>query len=507
MFDRIIGGRAWKQFTALSLIGSLLAGCATHAPDAAYVVAQPQQTPVATVTNFTEALRCMDDMFLQRGFRYNIPITSVGILDRTGKVNAGTRDMLIAAVSAMSLRSGSFRYVDQDISFQEVFGPNQRILAGGLFIRGSISELDQGVTEDSSGGGITVSTSLGAGFNRQNMSSLMTVDMSLDDIASRTVLPGTSVSNTLAIGRRSKGADLDARISSVGLDYSVSMNEQEGTHAGLRTLIELTAIEMLGRYAKVPYWQCLGLASTDPRSKTVAYDQFTSMRDEQRVSFIASALKSAGYYGGPAVTVLTPELRAAAARYQQDNNMPALGLLNFELYYALVSGPAAASAPPLETPGPAPGAEIPQAMVPAVGLSRLSAVTGGVYVGETITFTADLAHDGYLACFYQDGDGRVFRTYPNPTQPSEFVGEGRKVQIPGAGDFFRIRPTTAGRREQFTCFSSSRSVLAALPENLSRPVLAPLPVDSLSALYRQLSAALGRDLQTANNIYPVAANP
>jgi hypothetical protein len=507
MFDRITATQPLKRLLALLLTGSLLGGCATHAADAGYVVAQPTQAPVATGTNFTESLHCMDDMFLRYQFRYGVPITSVGIIDKTGKVNAGTRDMLIAAVSAMSLRSGSFRYIDQDANFQEVFGPQQRILAGGLFIRGSISELDQGVTEDSVGGGLTVSAAIGGGVNGQKMTSLMTVDMSLDDIASRAVLPGTAVSNTLAIGRRSKGADVDARISSIGLDYSVTTAEQEGTHAGLRTLIELTTIEMLGRYAKVPYWQCLGLASTDPRSKAVAYDQFASMRDDQRVAFVAAALKSAGYYNGASVTVLTPELRGAAARYQQENNMPAVGLITFELYYALVNGSATASAPPPETPAPAPTAAIPQAAVPTVGLSRDSATPRGVYVGETIRFTADMARDGYMACFYQDGDGRVFRTYPNPTQPSEFVAQGRSVQIPGAGDFFRIRPTTIGKVEKFSCFSSTRSLLAALPGSLSQPVLAPLPVANMDALQQQLSSALGNDLHVATDAYPVAANP
>ncbi len=114
----------------------------------------------------------------------------------------------------------------------------------------------------------------------------------------------------------------------------------------LRTLVELTALEMIGRYTKVPYWECLGLAGTDPRAKQIAYDQYSSMRDDERIAFVSAALKSNGYYSGPKVTAMTPDLRAAAARYQQENNQPAMGLLSFELYYALLGTPGAI-APPL----------------------------------------------------------------------------------------------------------------------------------------------------------------
>ena len=134
--------------------------------------------------------------------------------------------------------AGERQAIDIDAELGEVYG-GMRPLVSGLYIRGSISELDQSVTDDNAGGGITVAPAIGLGVNKQQMTSTMGVDMMLGDVASRVILPGTSVSNTLAFSLRSKGADLDARVSSVGLDYSVNVSEQEGTHAALRALIDL----------------------------------------------------------------------------------------------------------------------------------------------------------------------------------------------------------------------------------------------------------------------------
>ncbi len=101
MFGSIDGMRNCRQGIAVVLAATLIGGCATKPAESSYVVAQPQQAPIQTVTNFTESLRCMDDMFLRRSYNHEIPISSAGIPDQTGKITAGTRDMLISAISAI----------------------------------------------------------------------------------------------------------------------------------------------------------------------------------------------------------------------------------------------------------------------------------------------------------------------------------------------------------------------------------------------------------------------
>jgi hypothetical protein len=77
----------------------------------ARVNAGPKAPAVKTITNFTQALRCMDELFLANGKR-GIVITSAGIPDATGKARAGDKEMMISAISKMTLKSNAFDFID-----------------------------------------------------------------------------------------------------------------------------------------------------------------------------------------------------------------------------------------------------------------------------------------------------------------------------------------------------------------------------------------------------------
>ena len=104
--------RRWRlRHSCLAGVLALI-GC-QPSPEMAHMAVQPQTAPVRTITSFNEALRCMDELFLAQG-KKDIYITSAGIPDATGLIAAGTKEMLITAISKMSATSGAFRFVDYD---------------------------------------------------------------------------------------------------------------------------------------------------------------------------------------------------------------------------------------------------------------------------------------------------------------------------------------------------------------------------------------------------------
>src|SRR5947207_15518826 len=64
----------------------------------------PEDRPQRSITGFSQALRCMDTLMLDYGV-HDMTMLTEDINDETKKLNAGTRDMLISAVSDMSRRS------------------------------------------------------------------------------------------------------------------------------------------------------------------------------------------------------------------------------------------------------------------------------------------------------------------------------------------------------------------------------------------------------------------
>ena len=70
--------------------------------------AGPASAPARNITNFSDALRCMDGLFITYGIR-DVAVMVEDLDDKTKKVTAGTKDMLISAISTMTRRSRAWR--------------------------------------------------------------------------------------------------------------------------------------------------------------------------------------------------------------------------------------------------------------------------------------------------------------------------------------------------------------------------------------------------------------
>ena len=119
------------------------------------------------------SLRCMDDLFLEFG-KTNYLVTAQEIPDATGKVQTGTKEMLISSISQMSVKSNAFNFVDFE-DYGSVFVLGSFLAAPGgppvpagfevpnFYIRGAITQLDSGVIAESASGGIgsPITTSTG----------------------------------------------------------------------------------------------------------------------------------------------------------------------------------------------------------------------------------------------------------------------------------------------------------------------------------------------------------
>lgn len=483
--------------TGTAILG--LAGCSTDVGNGqADARIQAGATPVVTATNFTESLSCMDDLLARMQFRSGTPITNFEIVDATGKLAVGGRAMLIRSMSLMTRRSDSFHYIDIDPKYTVNTDVALKVLADGLLIQGTISELNNNVLSKNLGGGAGTH-SIFAGTNDQQMANAIAVDMSLEHFSNHEIIPSTATSNTLTLVRRDRSVNIDGQIGSPGLSFSYSDDTAEGEPRGVRTLIELTVVEMIGKYYKLPYWQCLGITDTDPRAGRLANEHYINLKPEERVAFDANGLRAAGYYTGPDTKIWTDQLRAAAAQYGQAQGAVPTGLENFELFFMLLKNPSAGSGFAfLKT-----NAE--QAVSPAAKQSAgptplVHATIEGVkhpssrdfQANLPVTFEADLTGAAYFACFYQDAANTIFRVYPSPTQPSEFLGHAAKIKIPGERDQFRIRPTVPNSHEKFACFAAPGPILSALPGKVGgSAALEPLAVSDLDEIKQILARQYG----------------
>src|SRR5262249_28670721 len=152
--------------------------------------------------------------------------------------------------------------------------------------------------------------------SRDQIVSVMSVDLNLGKLTTRQILPGMSASNSIAVVRSGKGGDVGGVIGKAGLSLNVSLDKSEGFHQAVRNLIELSTIEILGKLARVPYWQCLKIDTTNPTYRTEARAWFDTMSAGDRVRFVKTGLTRAGYYNGPIDDKSDAALGTGIARYQ-----------------------------------------------------------------------------------------------------------------------------------------------------------------------------------------------
>lgn len=500
---------------------SVHAGAQVDMTSSITTAAAPKNRPVKNVTGFTQALRCMDELFLAFD-KKGIVVTSTGVPDETGKVKTGTKDMVVSAVNRMSLRSKAFEFIDfhsagggvDDLRLLFEAKGAQQIKMPDFYIRGSVTQMDDNVVRNNKGFGIAFPF-LDFSISKDDSYDLLTIDMSIGDAATRQIVPETSVSNTIVVVKSGRSAEGGGKIEKAGISFNLDLSRSEGTGAAMRSIVELSLIESLGKFTRVPYWKCLGIESSNPRMQETALDWYESATDKDKVLFVQRKLTAIGRYRGPVNGVLTQQLGAAIAEYQSAAQLTANGQLNFETYFSLLddtqnqlvalpnAGPRPAppsvasavnTAPAGNTQGGG-GGTAPAAL--KVNLTSDRGSNASYKVGELFNVSLSLAGRGQAYCYYEDASGNTARIFPNRFRANSELKAGEAVKLSGGG--FKIKFDRPGK-ERIACMASSQEVIP--PSALTGFAdLQPLPgtsLDTVVAQYKQANPAVNISVVEAN---------
>jgi curli biogenesis system outer membrane secretion channel CsgG len=427
-----------------------IAGCQTtnSTSKGAMETATPKSPPVRTITGFSDALSCMDDLFAKHNVR-GLTLTAQDIPDQTQRVFSGTKDMLISALSRMSTKSGAFRFVAYGsdladiVDLQGAHKGSSSFVTPDFFMRGSISQLDEGVQQKS--GGVGVNTPVfNFGAQGRQLVSVVGMDLNMGCVKNLQIIPGLTSSNSVAVVAQGGGANvggvLNAQsISPIGINLDFSVDQNEGTHQAVRTLIELGAIELMGKLTGVPYKSCL-----TPEAKAAL--QSVSVPEMLPCNVAAN---------GSSTSVAEAQPEPAPAPQPQ---------------------PAAAPAPqPVAQPAAAPAAMAASDFV----LTSDRGDNPSYNTGESITLQVQSAQDTYLHCFYQQANNTVVKVFPNRFRQSAVIRGGAVVAIPDGQMPFRLKFDQPSSQEAFSCIASAEDLSQVLPLEIVDRDLEPIPVNSL----------------------------
>lgn len=460
----------------------LLSACAANPTRQTTEEVRSQVNPVdrgaRAVTNFTPALRCMDDMMFNQGVR-DVTLMMEELRDATQKVPVSARDMMTSAISDMTRRSRAVRL--------SVFGSDQQNLTQLLqqaqkqsafaviprfSLRGTISQMDDSVEKRGGSVGVSLPESLfGVRFGSDTQFSVLGFDAAMVDTESMTLLPGVASKNlTVLASRDASAGDGQAKLTNPSLDvvFSFAASRSEGPAQAARNMVELAAVELVGKLVRLPYWQCLGVADSDPEVQREMEDWFLSMDESELMRFLQERMRERRYYDGAVDGVRSAKFNTALGRYRAALGLPPKGASDLAFFSRFVTAkvPRGPLAPTARTVAQA-SAPVETAAVPVVEPSS-AASDAPISIAQTspakakaLQLAVQSSQPGYLYCYAQDPvSQKIVRIFPNRFNKDPRIDAGRPIRLPG-GQRFVLNPAA-----QYACLHAPTEVYGDLPPPL-----------------------------------------
>lgn len=526
-----------RRFLALTSVLCLIS-CSTPMDvrkDAAFqsyanVNGRPSVRPVRSMSSFSDSLDCMDKMLRDAEVPSTL-VTSKQIPDFSTRAPVATKDMIITALLQMSRTSNTFRYVDYEVDIVRqdtvqnltniLLNNNQiQLQRPSLYFSGSIAFLDQNVLINRYQSGVS-QTRFDAGYSQNRNASIIGLELHLGDFRTRTLIPGLDSANEVIMGTGGQGLDLAGRISDYGLQFNVGRDYAQGSGAAIRTLVELAVIELTGKWARVPYWQCLTLEQTHPSFQRQLRDWYDEGDAAIHRNLIQTSLISKGYLDKKSADSHVSDInfRRALGKFQADHGMVVNGVIDFKTYERVLRDYVSLDAKGnLISYGWAPSKATQinvSAQPPSSGklfgnseemrtidlqIENILMGRSKFEVGEQIFLSATVSRSSYLYCYLSSSSGSVMRLLPNAISPRAVLAAGQTLRMP---DWMSPNPgyvidAAAPGKEGLLCIATDNDVYAKLDDDLQAAGLTPIPnVVGLSDLLQRYTNSLNNEFTHA----------
>lgn len=507
-----------KSIVWLVCSTGLLSACVSNPSQQTLTEVRSKVNPVdrssRAVTNFTPALRCMDELMFNQGVR-DITLMMEEFRDITQKLPISTRDMMTSAVSDMTRRSRAVRL--------SVFGSDQQNLTQFLqqaqkqsafavvpqySMRGNISQLDDSVEKRGVSVGLGLAERLfGVRFGSETKFSVIGFDAALVETDGMTLLPGVTSKNlTVLASRDASAGDGQAKLTNPGLDvvFSFSASRSEGTAQAARNMVELAAVELLGKLVRLPYWQCVNVSDEDPEVQREMEDWFLSLDAQELRSFLQERMRERRYFDGAIDGQESDHFNQAMAIYRQVLGLPPAGPPDLAFFKQFIAVPVAkgplAALPRKSRLAAAPtAADAPESVLASVPMPEPPAVSAVVQINLVGTGAASrkglqlevqASQSGYLYCYSQDlVSQKIVRIFPNRFVRDPRIEAGTPIRVPD-GQRFVLNPAA-----QYACLHAPREVYGDLPAPLRWGDFEEIRLKSFDEIRGHFSQASGASIE------------
>ncbi|MBF0234585.1 MAG: DUF4384 domain-containing protein [Desulfamplus sp.] len=330
-----------------------------------------------------------------------------------------------------------------------------------VVLNGGITEYDKDIDKVSSRaggdlafGGGSGATDAGFGHSTSESMSSIALDFQLFRYSDTSAIHGTQSSNSIKIHKQSKSNNFSFSILMSGANLSGNIDKTQGEHAAVRLLVEMSILETIGKYAKVPYWICVD--GMPPNTKVIQFhrEAFNSKSDQQKIAIIQRQLRYLRY-PNIEITGVLDQITIDVLRKVLPNASKIQ--LNGDLYVQLWSNMDIDFAYNLSRQEQLAKRQPERAPKLGLNVENLKSI---YKVGERVTFSVSPTDKGFLYVFYdssKDGFGKLF---PNKYETDNLLEANQKFQI--ANSKYVVLKTESARVNEKLYFIYSKNDLSPI---------------------------------------------
>lgn len=301
----------------LALALTLLSSCGEMNPKNVNIELE-KSAPVEKITNYTQSL--LDLGLMSQIYDTGImKVQSQDIADETGtSVTSGgeiQRNITEIMKSTLNSIGGNVRFIEYNPSYIQ----NQMVSGYSSFdnkaipdvvVTGGITEFDRGLETRGDGTNLDAevefrgladwlpSKNVGASYGDTSKTgkARITLDFNLKDFQTLAGIPRMSTTNSMEVYKGLKEEEVGITLFGPTFGLKGSIKKVQGRHEAVRVLVQVSMIQMIGKYLALPYWRLMG---DDVTADKVVLDSISEtyhrMGREDRVGAAQQWLTLHGY--------------------------------------------------------------------------------------------------------------------------------------------------------------------------------------------------------------------
>ena len=199
--------------------------------------------------------------------------------------------------------------------------PIENLAIADVAITGGITEFDRGLETKGKNFNLTAEETIydepvGVDFSTERKSSVanVTLDFNLINLRTMAGLPRMQTVNSVRVHKAVSERELGFTILGPTFGFKGTLKKIQGRHEAVRLLVQLSAIQIVGRYLKIPYWRLLPNAEPDPVVLKALKADYGKMDFTQKVFTIQKLLILNGYVV-PVTGVLDTQTNVAIQKF------------------------------------------------------------------------------------------------------------------------------------------------------------------------------------------------